>query len=97
MYTNTEISIWNKIQEDKLGLEFNEDNGNNIFLKVSTNDRNIENKKIDKNNEVQMKALEVIMAMVDEMVISKGLALSSGNYNDFKVKSEELMDKIKNL
>jgi hypothetical protein len=96
MYTNTEIFIWNKIQEDKLGLEFNEDN-ENIFLKVSTNDINIENKKIDKNNEIQMKALEVIMAMVDEMVISKGLALSSGDYNNFKVKSEELMDKIKNL
>ena len=96
MYTNTEISIWNKIQEDKLNLEFNEDE-TNIFLKVSTNDKNIENKKIEKNNEVQMKALETVMAMVDEIVISKGLALSSGDYNDFKVKSEELMNKIKNL
>jgi hypothetical protein len=96
MYTNTEIPIWNKIEEDKLNLEFNQDD-KNIFLKVSTNDKNIINKKIDKNNEVQIKALETIMAMVNAVAISKGMAISTGNYNDFKIKSEELMDKIKNL
>lgn len=90
------IPFFNKISVDELTLELLEE-GNFLILKVDTNDKNILNKKVDVNDTVKVTALNNVYDMADAIVDEFYKGKETNNYDEFKKKSDELMDKIKLL
>jgi hypothetical protein len=90
-----ETPFWNKVDEDKLTIEIQDEN-DKVFVKVYTNDINIMNKKIEVVDKPEVKdTLNKILDSAEQVKQEFLNAEETQDYTEFKNKSQKLMEEIK--
>ena len=86
------IPFWNKVDVDNLTIDINEQE-DRWFVKLYTNGVNIINKKFEVENSAEeiKNKLDNILDLMEKIAT----AYHSENYDEFKGKSNELLETIK--